>query len=238
MNNKDRYQRSFNTLHLSEDFREKCRNPEESGKGKIMNFRAMYGISKLAAAAVLAGTIALGSAGVCYANDIGGIRTRIGMWINGEKQEVEIQQTGDSSYAIYDENGEETMGFGGVSIDAFGNEISMSAEELVGLMNNECHLTFTEDGRLIFTYKNLVEDVTNQTDKKGNLYIHVSDPSNPNTYFDITDIQEDGGYSTYAHSKPTFGKSYYEADSSDLVTEDAAMERDDDISVSVQAVGD
>ena len=97
MNNKDRYQRSFNTLHLSEDFREKCRNPEESGKGKIMNFRAMYGISKLAAAAVLAGTIALGSAGVCYANDIGGIRTRIGMWINGEKQEVEIQQTGDSS---------------------------------------------------------------------------------------------------------------------------------------------
>ena len=92
MSNKDRYQNAFGKLHLSEDFREKCKTPEESGKGKIMNFRAIHGISRAAAAAVTICTIALGSAGVCYANDIGGIRTTVQMWMNGSRQEVEVIQ--------------------------------------------------------------------------------------------------------------------------------------------------
>ena len=147
MNNKDRYQRSLNTLHLSEDVREKCRNPEESGKGKIMNFRAIYGISKLAAAAVLAGTIALGSAGVCYANDIGGIRTTVQMWMNGSRQEVEVIRSEEGIYTVYNEDGKEIMGFGGVSIDEDGNETPIGAEEFFDYMNNECSLDLTDDGR-------------------------------------------------------------------------------------------
>ena len=219
MTNKDRYQNTFGKLHLSEDFREKCKAPEESGKGKIMNFRAIHGISRAAAAAVTVCTIALGSAGVCYANDIGGIRTTVQMWMNGSRQEVEVIQTSEGSYAVYDENGEETMGFGGMAIDENGNETAMSAEELVGYMNNECHLEITDDGRYIFSYKNIVEDVTDLVDKKGNLYIHVEDPENPYTYFNITDIKENGGYSVESGKSGLSGKAYYEAGSVDLVIE-------------------
>lgn len=239
MSNKERYQRSFEALHLSEDLREKCVNPEESGKGKIMNFRAMYGISKLAAAAAAVCTIALGSAGICYANDVGGIRTQVNLWLNGEKQEIEVQETDEGYYVVYDENDEETMGFGGVSYDAFGNEIPMSAEELVGLMNNECRLDFTDDGRVIFYYKNLVEDVTDLIDEKGRLYIHVEDPANPYTYFDITDIEMNGGYSMESGKKASFGKDYYEVDSTDIaVDEESAAEHDDDTAMTSSVISD
>ena len=239
MSNRERYQRSFEALHLSEDLREKCVNPKESGKGKIMNFRAMYGISKLAAAAAAVCTIALGSAGICYANDVGGIRTQVNLWLNGEKQEIEVQETDEGYYVVYDENDEETMGFGGVSYDAFGNEIPMSAEELVGLMNNECRLDFTDDGRVIFYYKNLVEDVTDLIDEKGRLYIHVEDPANPYTYFDITDIEMNGGYSMESGKKASFGKDYYEVDSTDIaVDEESAAEYDDDTAMTSFVISD
>ena len=239
MSNKDRYQNAFGKLHLSEDFREKCKTPEESGKGKIMNFRAIHGISRAAAAAVTIATIALGSAGVCYANDVGGIRTQISLWVNGEKQEVEVQETDEGYYAVYDENGEETIGFGGVSYDEFGNEIPMSAEELAGLMNNECCLCFTDDGRVMFYYKNLVEDVTDLIDEKGRLYIHVDDPANPYTYFNITDIEMNGGYSTESGKKGSFGKDYYEVDSTDIfVDEEAAPEYDDDTAMTSFVISD
>ena len=238
MSNKDRYQNTFGKLHLSEDFREKCKTPEESGKGKIMNFRAIHGISRAAAAAVTIATIALGSAGVCYANDIGGIRTTFNMWLNGSRQEVEVVQTGEGTYVVYDENGEETMGFGGMSYDENGNEVAMSAEELVGYMNNDCRLEVTEDGRYIFSYKNLSEDVTDQVDEKGNLYIHVEDPSNPYTYFNITDI-ENGGYSTESGKAASFGKTYYEVDSTGLVIDDVpAPELDDNESMTTIVVSD
>jgi hypothetical protein len=227
-NNKDRYQRSFNTLHLSDDFREKImENPEDNGKGKIMNFRAMHGISRVAAAVVTVCTVAIGSAGVCYANDIGGIRTTLQMWINGNSQEVEVIQTGESSYAVYNENGEETMGFGGLSFDEDGNEIPMSAEELAGYMNNDCYLEITEDGRYIFSYKNLTEDVTDQLDKNGNLYIHVEDPANEYTYFNITDIT-DHGYSVESGCRGSFGKDYYEVDSTGLASTEANQRQNDE----------
>ncbi|MBO7530768.1 MAG: hypothetical protein J6T50_03065 [Lachnospiraceae bacterium] len=238
MSNKDRYQNAFGKLHLSEDFREKCMAPEESGKGKIMNFRAIHGISKLAAAAAAVCTIALGSAGICYANDVGGIRTQVNLWLNGEKQEVEVQETDEGYYAVYDENGEETMGFGGVSYDSFGNEIPMSAEELAGLMNNECRLYFTEDGRVMFYYKNLVEDVTDLIDEKGRLYIHVDDPANPYTYFNITDIEMNGGYSTESGKNGSFGKDYYEVDSTNIAVDEAVPEQDDDTSETVIVISD
>ena len=224
MNNKEKYQRSFNTLRLSGDFREKCKKtPEESGKGKIMKFRSMYGISRAAAAAIAVCLLVVGSVGVSYAADLGGIRTKLGIWINGTKQDVEVVQVGDGSYTVCDENGEETMGFGGVAIDENGNERPMTAEELAGFMNNDCRLEFTEDGKMIFSYKNLVEDVTDQLDSRGELHIHVDDPANEYTYFNITDI-DGGGYSVDSGRKPSFGKKYYEIDSSNLVNEENGYE--------------
>ena len=239
MSNKDRYQNTFGKLHLSEDFREKCKTPEESGKGKIMNFRAIHGISRAAAAAITVAIVALGSAGVCYANDIGGIRTTFNMWLNGSRQEVEIVQTGEGTYVVYDENGKETMGFGGMSYDENGNETPISAEELVEFFNNECRLDPTDDGRIIFTYKNLTADVTDLIDENGNLYIHVDDPSNAYTYFNLSDIKTNGAYSAEYGDSPSFGKTYYELDATDLVIDDVpAPELDDNESMTTIVVSD
>ena len=75
--------------------------------------------------------------------------------------------------------------------------------------------------------ENLTEDVTDQVDKKGNLYLHVDDPSNPYTYFEITDI-ENHGYSVESGRKASFGKTYYEIDSSSLVITDINDRNDDE----------
>ena len=70
--NREKYQRSFNALHLSDDFREQIKSiPEDNGKGKIMKFRSVYGISRVAAAVATVCTLALGSAGACFACDVG-----------------------------------------------------------------------------------------------------------------------------------------------------------------------
>ena len=214
-NNKDKYQKSFNALHLSDDFREKIKDiPEESGRRNIMNFRSAFGISRVAAAIAAAVTVVIGSAGVCYACDVGGIRTSLNLWINGEYKTFEASDEGDGSYVIYDENGEEQCGMGGIAFDEFGNETPMSAEELAQYMNNDCHLEFGEDGSITFYYKNIVEDVTD-LNEDGNIYIHVADPSNDFTYFHIYDIS-DHGYSSSSDNKPEAGKDYYEVDASNL----------------------
>ena len=131
------------------------------------------------------------------------------------------------------------MGFGGMSYDENGNEVGMSAEELVGFMNNECQLTPTDDGRFIFTYKNLTADVTDLIDENGNLYIHVDDPSNAYTYFNLSDIKTNGAYSAEYGDSPSFGKTYYELDATDLVIDDVpAPELDDNESMTTIVVSD
>ncbi|MBO6007906.1 MAG: hypothetical protein J6P78_05005, partial [Lachnospiraceae bacterium] len=99
-------------------------------------------------------------------------------------------------------------------------------------------LYFTDDGRLMFYYKNLVEDVTDLIDEKGRLYIHVDDPANPYTYFNITDIEMNGGYSTESGKNGSFGKDYYEVDSTNIAVDEAVPEQDDDTSETVIVISD
>lgn len=214
-NNKEQYQRSFSTLHLSDDFRERIKDiPEDYGKVKNMKKTSIFGLSRVAAAVVTTATVLIGSAGVCYACDLGGIRTNLNLWINGSNQTVEVTDLGNGSYEYVDENGNE-HGFGGVAIDEFGNETPLTAEDLAESMNNDCFLEKNEDGRYIFYYKNLQADVTDSIDSNGNLYVHVEDPSNEYTYFNFSEIS-DNGLSEYSDNKPLDGVDYLEIDSSDI----------------------
>ena len=89
--NKEQYQRSFSTLHLSDDFRERIKDiPEDYGKVKNMKKTSIFGLSRVAAAVVTTATVLIGSAGVCYACDLGGIRTNLNLWIKGSNQTVEV----------------------------------------------------------------------------------------------------------------------------------------------------
>ena len=157
----------------------------------------------------------VGSAGACYACDLGGIRTNINLWINGSNQKVEVTSNSDGSYTYYDENGHE-YGMGGISIDEFGNETPLSAEELADMMNNDATLEKNDDGRYIFSYKNLQEDVTDKIDSEGNLYVHVEDPSNEFTYFTFSEIS-DNSLSMSSDNTAENGVEYVEVDSSNIV---------------------
>ena len=123
--NKDqeRYQKSFQKLHLSEDFRERLdARLEKEREDKKMKKTTFLGLTR-AAAAVAVCTAVFGVGGICYAADVGGIRTKIEIWRYGEKSEVEVEADG-MGYTWTDENGE-NGGFGGVIMDENGNDVKI-----------------------------------------------------------------------------------------------------------------
>ena len=210
--NEERYKKSFDNLHLSGDFSSRLSESLEKEREdkKVVN---LFSAGKIAAAVAIC-TLACGTA--CYAADVGGIRTNFNLWINGSNHEIEVQDDGNGGYTYYDEDGNE-YGFGGVSYGPFGEETPLSAEELVGFMNNDGTLEFTDDGRIIFHYRNISEDVTDLIED-GELYIHLEDPSNPFTYFDFSEIVPNGGYSCSTDSKAGSHKDYHEIDASELAS--------------------
>ncbi|MBR5421232.1 MAG: hypothetical protein IK115_08815 [Lachnospiraceae bacterium] len=233
--NEEWYRRSFDRLHLSDDFGKRLEERlKENGKESKMN-TSIHGISRFAAAAI-AGVIAFGSFGACYAADLGGIRTRIEIWMNGEKSEVEVEEDG-MGYSWTDADGE-TYGFGGIALDEDGNESPISAEELAAYMNSECTLK-AQDGRLMLFYKNLSTDVTDMVSAEGTLNVHISDPKNPYTYFSFSDITSDGTYGCSSSDTPEGGASYIELDASGLTDEAGpAPERSDNEAVGTYTTSD
>ena len=169
-------------------------------------------------------TLTLGSAGICYAADVAGIRTTLSMWLSGQKQEVEVEQVEEGIYKMTGENGEEIVISGTMYTDDE-NTTAMTPEELAAYMNNDMTLTET-DGRMYFTYRNLTIDVTGDIDAEGKLYVHVDDPSNPETYFDISNI-DGSGYESQANSTPTPGAEYVEVDSDSLAEDVPALQNTD-----------
>ncbi len=228
--NEENYKRSFNTLHLSEDFSERLEaRLNDEMEEKKMNSHTLHGFGRIAAA--IAGcAVTLGIGGVCYAADLGGIRSKIELWINGQKQEVELESDDEGMcYSWTDEDGEEHC-FGGVAIDGFGNQEALSAEDLAAAWNTGCYLDW-ENGRLKLSYKNLSYDVTDMVREDNSLRVHIADPENAFTYFGFDDITADGCYEASTHNKPEDGTVYIELDASGLSTDGEIIERPDDVNV-------
>jgi len=227
--NEEWYRRSFENLHLSDDFGARLEESlERNGKEKGMK-TSIHSFSRAAAAAA-ACLVAFGSMGVCYAADAGGIRSAVELWFNGSKQVGELEEAEDGAYyRVTNEEGETVANFGGLTIDENGNETAMSGEELAGMMNNQANLAFGENGQLTFCYRNLSVDVTGLIGADGKLHIHVDDPQNPYNYFDFSEITGHG-YELTTDKKPMPGVTYYEADASGLEEISTAVpEHSDDV---------
>lgn len=220
--NEERYKKSFDNLHLSGDFSSRLKGSLEKEREdkKVVN---LFSAGKIAAAIAIC-SLACGTA--CYAADVGGIRTNFALWMNGSSREIEVQDNGDGSYTYYDENGKE-YGFGGISYGPGGEEVPMSAEDLVNLMNNDGTLEFTEDDKVIFHYRNISEDVTDKIED-GELHVHLEDPSNPYTYFSFSEIIPNGSYSLTTFDSKEWFTDYIEIDATDLASGEQAPEREDD----------
>ncbi len=235
-NNEEKYIRSFNALHLSGDFQANLdKRLEEEREGRKMNLGTIGNIRRIAAGiAVFA--VTMGSFGVCYASDFGGLRTNLKLWLGGEEKEVTVVQSGDYSYDVIDEDGN-VSGFGGLTADGNGGQTAMSAEQLAALQNNACMLK-PENGRYILYYKNISADVTDQI-KNGKLNIHITDPNNEYTYFRISEINGES-FVCEAGRKADWGVDYIEIDSSSLTDDGASFETDcsDDVSFTTSVISD
>ena len=89
MTNKQRYQRTFSTLHASED----C----------LMEVKAMKPTKKIyisrLSVACAAVVMAIGLASVVYAADVGGIQRNVQIWIDGDKTDAVLDIQG-TSYTV------------------------------------------------------------------------------------------------------------------------------------------
>lgn len=224
--NTERYKDSFSNLHLSEDFgaRLEKRLEKEREENKVNNIR-IFGIGRIAAAVAVI-TLACGS--VCYAADLGGIRTNIQLWINGKSENIEVTDMGDGSLTWTDKNGE-NHGFGGYSATDDGELTAMSAKDMASYMNNSAELEFKDD-RIIFHYHNISEDVTDMIGSDKKLYVHVDDPVNPNTYFNFEEIGK-GTYSVECSDKAAKDTTYHEADATELISTEPVEAFDENTAV-------
>ena len=232
--NTERYRVAFDSLHLSEDFEarlaESLTNKKEN---EDMNIRNFFNAGRAAAAAAV---VLLTCGTVCYAADAGGLRTTISMWLNGRNESLEVTDRGDGVYSWTDAQGT-THNLGGYVIEDGGEVTAMSAEEMAASMSNGGSLEFTSERRVIFHYHNLNEDVTDSADSDGNIYIHVNDPSNPNTYFTFTDIGADGTYQMTQDETGDPSATYLEADVTGLISEGPVQSSDISTTVEVTRTG-
>lgn len=167
----------------------------------------------IAVAAAVACAVVIGAGGTAYAADLGGIQEKISMWLYGTQREVNVTENGENGYGgytfTYMQDGEtKSIGGGGVSIDADGNETWLSADEVAAEMSNFADIDVDEDGRVWIYYYDQKIDITDSFDENGicNLTLTHKDKT---VYLEITK-DGDGGYTFTQTEDPTAdsGKKY------------------------------
>lgn len=159
MTNKEKYQKAFSTLHASDNISLEVEIMEKNKK--------LYRMKKVAAACA-AVAVVFGSMTVAYASDLGGIRQKITAWFHGEQAQLDVTDNGDGSYSYkyVDDNGQTYEGSGGgVAIDDNGNEIPLTADELMENVGNEVEKD--QDGNIWIYYYDKKLNITDLFDKDG-----------------------------------------------------------------------
>ena len=168
MTNKEKYQRTFSTLHASENCLEEIKTM------KTTNKRYVSKLAAVCAAAVM--VLALASA--AYAADVGGIRQTVQLWLRGEQIDAVFESNGNGEYTMTytDEDGVvHESGGGGVAIGPFGEERPLTTDELLEALDTSSpDIEFEDDGTAILYYKDQVIELTD-FDEDGFCYYKLSD---------------------------------------------------------------
>lgn len=168
MTNKEKYQRTFSTLHASGDFLTEVNTMKTSHR--------VY-ISKLAAVCAAA-VMALALASAAYAADLGGIRQTVQLWFHGEQIDAVFESDGNGEYTLTytgKDGVERSSGGGGVEINQFGHERPLTAEELLGELSAPDPELEYKDGRVTLFYREQAIDITDQFDEDGFCYYKLND---------------------------------------------------------------
>lgn len=181
MTNKEKYKKAFSVLHASNTI---------DWEAKTMANRKNQILKKVLAAST-AIVLVSGSMTAAYAADIGGIRQKLTMWLHGEQTEVTAKDNGDYSYKYTytdPEGNKQEFVAGGVTIDDFGNEHPISAQEILDEFTDE--VIHSDTGKIYLYYfeKDQKIDITDLLNQKGRCQVAVKD-GKKTAYFTI---QENG----------------------------------------------
>ncbi len=144
--NKQKYKDTFASLTCIEPI-----------KVEEKTMKKQHKISLAFAMSVL--VLVLSGGTICYANDVGGIRTIVTSWFEGKQTQIEAVDDGDLGYNFYKDNEDEPfMGGGGVAFEN-GKEVKLSAEDV--LEANARYVDKKEDGTIMLYDHDLALDITN-----------------------------------------------------------------------------
>ena len=191
MTNKERYQRTFRTLHASD---------------RMMEVKEMKRTKHLSAARFVpvaaALVLTLGLATVAYATDFGGIRRAVRLWIQGKQTDAVMEvENGSYKLTFEDEEGNTVQREGGgIAMEPGGVERPLTAEELMeGIDSPE--IDFKEDGTVWVYYHNQSINITDRFEK--NICYVKLDDNGKDLYLTIKKEANGGfGYSTSSDGYP------------------------------------
>ena len=191
MTNKERYKRTFSTLHASG----KRLVTEETSMRK--NKKSTFvRLAPAFAALVLAVVISTGA----YASDAGHIQRKLQIWIRGDQTDA-VLETGDGHYSLTyeDETGEahEIQG-GGVAIEADGRERPLTEEELMEHLDAP-DVEYREDGSVWIYYHGQSLDISDRFED-GVCFVKLVDPEK--TLYVTVKYQNGFAYSQRSYCQP------------------------------------
>ncbi|MDE6364417.1 MAG: hypothetical protein K2L86_09180 [Lachnospiraceae bacterium] len=187
MTNKERYQQAFSALPSSRQFHLEVEEMAQIQKKHKKN---------MAIAAAVTCAVLFGAGGTAYAADLGGIQTKVSIWLNGKQVEA-IETPNENghgvTFTIDGEDGTESVGYGGICIDEEGNETWMNGDELVAQINESASVKEDEDGRIWAYYYDQKTEITDLFDENGVCTITMTH-EDKTIQLEITD-NGGGGYS-------------------------------------------
>lgn len=160
MTDKEKFQKTFEKLHASQDLLTEVLNMTEEKKVISMKKRK---ISRIAVAALTL-TLVISMGSVAYAKDFCGIQRIVQIWINGDCTDaVFTVDNGTYTLDYTDANGESVQqSGGGVSMDQDGTERPLTAEELLDDINNVPDVVYDEDGSVWIYYRDQKWEITDK----------------------------------------------------------------------------
>ena len=172
MFDKKQYQRTFGVLHASGDFLKEdftMQSPKPFPVRRIVI---------LGAAVILVFSMSI----VCYAEDVGGIRRTIQLWIHGD-QTTAVLDIQNGEYTIHYEDADGTpheQSGGGVAFNPDGSEHPLTDEEIMEHVMEEARMPeidYRKDGSVWVYYMDQAMEITDNFNSDGICFIQLKNGS-------------------------------------------------------------
>ena len=172
MIDKKQYQRTFGVLHASGDFLKEDFTMQTTKSFPVRR------IVILCAAVILVFSMSI----VCYAEDVGGIRRTIQLWIHGD-QTTAVLDIQNGEYTIHYEDADGTpheQSGGGVAFNPDGSERPLTDEEIMEHVMEEARMPeidYRKDGSVWVYYMDQAMEITDNFNSDGICFIQLKNGS-------------------------------------------------------------